>query len=193
MTAPLNVLVADDETIIAMGIETTLAKMGHTVVGRARTGGEAVTKAVDLSPDLVIMDVKMPDMDGIEASRRILAHRAVPIIILSAYSDSDLIARADAVGVSNYLVKPVTEADLRPALTIAISRFRQLHALEEEVGSLKEALRTRKLVERAKGILMDRKGLSEADAFKMLQQMSRNQNIPMAKLAESILTAHSLL
>lgn len=193
MTAPLKVLVADDETIIAMGIETTLAKMGHAVVGRARTGGEAVAKAVELSPDLVIMDVKMPDMDGIEASRRILAHRAVPIVILSAYSDSDLIERADAVGVSNYLVKPVTEADLRPALTLAISRFRQLHALEEEVGSLKEALRTRKLVERAKGILMDRKGLSEADAFKTLQQMSRNQNIPMAKLAESILAAHSLL
>lgn len=117
----------------------------------------------------------------------------MPIVILSAYSDSDLIERADAVGVSNYLVKPVTEADLRPALTLAISRFRQLHALEEEVGSLKEALRTRKLVERAKGILMDRKGLSEADAFKTLQHMSRNQNIPMAKLAESILAAHSLI
>ncbi len=192
-TESLKILIADDETLIAMSLTTMLQNIGHRVVARARSGQEAVDKAREFSPDLVLMDIKMNDMDGLEASRRILAEKPAPIVILTAFSQKDLIEQADAIGVSGYLVKPVSENDLLPAITLARSRFVQLRALETEVGDLKEALRSRKLVEQAKGILMEKEGLTEAEAFKRIQQQSRNQNIPMARLAEAIITAGNLL
>jgi AmiR/NasT family two-component response regulator len=189
----LKILIADDETLITMSLSTMLQNIGHRMIARARTGQEAVEKAKELSPDLILMDIKMEDMDGLEASRQILAQQPVPIIILTAYSQVDLIEKADAVGVSGYLVKPVSENDLLPAITLARSRFKQLRTLEHEVGSLKEALQARKLIEQAKGILMEKEGIPEAEAFRRIQQQSRNQNIPMAKLAEAIITASKLL
>ena len=189
----LRILIADDETLITMSLSTMLQNIGHRMVARARTGQEAVEKAKELSPDLILMDIKMDDMDGLEASRLILAEQAIPIIILTAYSQMDLIEKADAAGVSGYLVKPVSENDLLPAITLARSRFKQLRTLEHEVGDLKGALKARKLIEQAKGILMEKEGIQEAEAFRRIQQQSRNQNIPMARLAEAIITASKLL
>ena len=189
----LKILIADDETLITMSLSTMLENMGHRMIARARTGLEAVEKAKELSPDLILMDIKMEDMDGLEASRQILAQQPVPIIILTAYSQMDLIEKADEVGVSGYLVKPVSENDLLPAITLARSRFKQFRTLEHELGDLKEALKARKLIEQAKGILMEKEGIQEAEAFRRIQQQSRNQNIPMAKLAEAIITASKLL
>jgi two-component system, response regulator PdtaR len=189
----LKILIADDETLITMSLSTMLQNIGHRMIARARTGQEAVDKAKELLPDLILMDIKMEDMDGLEASRQILAQQPVPIIILTAYSQMDLIEKADAAGVSGYLVKPVSENDLLPAITLARSRFKQLRTLEHEVGGLKEALQARKLIEQAKGILMEKEGIPEAEAFRRIQQQSRNQNIPMAKLAEAIITASKLL
>lgn len=189
----LKILIADDETLITMSLTSMLQAIGHRVTGRARNGQEAVDKALALAPDLILMDIKMQDMDGLEASRRILSRMSVPIIILTAFSEPDLIDKADAIGVSGYLVKPVSENDLLPAIALARSRFKQLKTLEQEVGNLKEALKTRKLIEQAKGILMKKEGLSEAEAFNRIQQQSRNQNIPMAKLSEAIITADKVL
>lgn len=189
----LRILIADDETLITMSLSTMLQNMGHQVVGRVRSGEDAVEAARKVSPDLILMDIRMGDMDGIEASRRILSERSVPIIILTAFSNGDLIERADAVGVSGYIVKPVTENDLLPAITIARSRFRQLKDLEREVGNLKEALRARKLIEQAKGILMEKEGITESEAYRRIQQQSRNQNIPMVKLAEAIIATDKLI
>jgi len=189
----LKILIAEDETLITISITKMLENIGHTVVGRARTGKEAVEKALELSPDLVLMDIKMDDMDGLEASRQILALKPLPIVILTAFSQEDLIEKANEIGVSAYLVKPVSESDLLPVLVLARSRFKQLQTLQQEVGDLKEALRTRKLVEQAKGILMDKERITEAEAFKRIQQQSRNRNIPMGKLAEAIITASDLL
>jgi response regulator NasT len=189
----LKILIADDETLITMSLSTMLENIGHRMIARARTGKEAVEKAKELSPDLILMDIKMEDMDGLEASRQILARQPVPIIILTAYSQMDLIEKADEVGVSGYLVKPVSENDLLPAITLARSRFKQFRALEHELGDLKGALKARKLIEQAKGILMEKEGIPESEAFRRFQQQSRNQNIPMAKLAEAIITASKLL
>ncbi len=189
----LKILIAEDETLITVSITKMLENIGHTVVGRARTGKEAVEKALELLPDLVLMDIKMEDMDGLEASRQILARKPLPIVILTAFSQEDLIEQANEIGVSAYLVKPVSESDLLPVLVLARSRFKQFQALQQEVGDLKEALRTRKLIEQAKGILMQKEGITEADAFKRIQQQSRNRNIPMARLAEAIITASDLL
>lgn len=189
----LRILIADDETLITMSLSTMLQNMGHQVVGRVRSGEDAVEAARKVSPDLILMDIRMGDMDGIEASKRILLERSVPIIILTAFSNGDLIERADAVGVSGYIVKPVTENDLLPAITIARSRFRQFKDLEREVGNLKEALRARKLIEQAKGILMEKEGTTESEAYRRIQQQSRNQNIPMVKLAEAIIATDKLI
>ncbi len=189
----LRVLIADDETLITMSLSSMLENIGCRVAARARSGREAVQKALELSPDLILMDIKMDDMDGFEASRQILAERPVPIVILTAFSQPDLIEKADSVGVSGYLVKPVSESDLLPAITLACSRFKQFKALEQEVGDLKETVRTRKLVEQAKGLLMQQEGITEDVAFKRIHQQSRNENIPMAKLAEAIITASKVL
>ncbi len=188
-----RILIADDDTGVSSGLAGMLESIGHSVVACACCGAEAVEKTSSLSPDLVIMDIKMGDMDGLEASKRILEKRSLPIVILSAYSDSDLIKQADAIGVAGYLVKPFSRNGLQPALTLAWSRFQQLHALKKQISDLQETLKSRKLIERAKGLLMEREGITEIVAFKRIQGMSRNQNIEMARLAEAIIMSEKLM
>jgi response regulator NasT len=193
MIKGFKVLIAEDEAVISMSLAAMLKRLGLQVTGRARDGREAVKKFRELDPDIILMDIKMPNMDGLEAAKEILSIKPIPIIILTAYSQPDLIEKADSIGVSYYLIKPITEKDLMPAIRLAVSRFKELQALQKEVGDLKEALRARKLIEQAKGVIMEREGLTETEAFRRIQKQSRDSNIPMAKIAESIIIASRIL
>ncbi len=188
-----KILIAEDEALEAMGLETMLAHLGHEVVGKAKTGSEAVAMAAKTNPDLAIMDIKMLGMDGLAAAKAILTKTPMPIIILSAFSEEDLVKEANEIGVASYLTKPVMEATLRPAIALAASRFSELQRLRKEVDTLQEALETRKLVERAKGIIMKRQGLSEEEAFKLLQKQSSCRNVKMAQLAGMIVETSDFL
>src|SRR2546425_3259136 len=157
------------------------------VVGEARDGEEAVALALELEPDLAIMDVKMPKLDGIDAARRILADRPIPIVMLTAYGQEELVSRAVEAGVFGYLVKPFRETDLLPAIQAARARHAELEALREEAESLAEALATRKVVERAKGLLMEREGLTEQEAFARLRKASQVSGRPMRVVAEALI------
>src|SRR3954467_762648 len=157
------------------------------VVGEARDGEEAVALALDLEPDVAIMDVKMPKLDGIDAARRILDERPIPIVMLTAYGQDELVARAVEAGVFGYLVKPFRETDLLPAIQTARPRHAELETLREEAESLSEALATRKVVERAKGLLMEREGLSENDAFVRLRRASQSSGRPLRVVAEAVI------
>jgi len=183
----LDILLAEDESMVAISLQAQLQNLGHQVIASARTGYEAVDMAKRFTPDLVVMDVKMPELDGIEASRLISQELFCPIILVTAFSDEALIERADQAGVSAYLVKPVSEKDLAPAIRLALSRFKELESLRQEVQNLEEALATRKLIARAKGILMDRDGVSENQAFYYIQRQSRDLRISMKEMAQSIL------
>ena len=183
----MRVLLAEDETIIRMDLVALLERAGHDVIGEARDGGEAVGLAERLRPDLVVMDVKMPRLDGIEAARRILAMRPVPIVMLTAYASQDLVDRAAEIGVFGYLVKPFREADLVPAIATARARFVELEALRAVAASLADALATRKVLERAKGILMARDGLTEQQAFERIRKASQISGRPMRVIAEALL------
>lgn len=189
----LRILIAEDEAVISMSLASMLKRLGHMVIGRAKNGREAVEKVKELDPDIILMDIKMPDMDGFEAAKDILSIKQIPIIILTAYSQPDFIERADSIGVSSYLVKPVTEKDLLPAIRLAFSRFKELQSLQNEIGDLKESLRVRKVIEKAKGIIMEREGVTEAEAFRRIQKQSRDSNVPMVKIAESIIIAGRIL
>jgi two-component system, response regulator PdtaR len=156
------------------------------VVGEARDGEEAVALAADLEPDLAIMDVKMPKLDGIEAARRILERRPIPIVMLTAYGQDELVSRAVEAGVFGYLVKPFRESDLLPAIQTARARHDELAALREEAESLTEALVARKAIERAKGLLMEKEGLSEGDAFARLRRASQVSGRPLKVVAEAV-------
>lgn len=188
-----KILLAEDEAVISMSLATMLNRLGHQVVGKAKDGKEAVKKAKELDPDIILMDIKMPDMDGLDAAKEIISVKPLPIIILTAFSQPELIEKADSIGISFYLIKPITEKDLMPAIRLAVSRFKELQALQREVGDLKEALRARKLIEQAKGIIMEKEGITEAEAFRRIQKQSRNSNIAMAKIAESIIIASRIL
>jgi response regulator NasT len=179
-------LVAEDETIIRLDLKETLERAGFEVCGEARDGEEAVRLAREEKPDLAVLDVKMPRLDGIEAARRILAERPIPIVMLTAYGHDELVARAVEAGVFAYLVKPFRESDLLPAIQTAKARYAELEALREEAESLAEALVTRKIVERAKGLLMEQEGLSEQDAFTRLQRASQTSGRPMKVVAEAV-------
>ena len=183
----LRVLIADDEAIIRMGLRTMLEEMGHTVVGMAADGPSAVRLAAKQEPDLAILDIKMPDMDGLEVAEAITAKRRIPILMLTAYSDRELVERATKLAVLAYLVKPVKEADLGLAIELAMARFEEWQALEREAAGLKEALATREVVDRAKEILMQRDGLPEHEAFLSIQRRSRNSRRTMREVAEAIL------
>jgi two-component system, response regulator PdtaR len=183
----LRVLVAEDETIIRLDLREILERAGFEVCAEARDGEEAVELARSEQPDLAVLDVKMPRVDGIEAARRILAERPIPIVMLTAYGQEDLVSRAVEAGVFGYLVKPFREADLLPALQAARARHAELEALREEAESLADALAARKVVERAKGLLMERDGLSEPDAFKRLQRTSQVSGRPMRVVAEALI------
>jgi response regulator NasT len=183
----MKILVAEDETLIRLDLKEILERAGFDVCAEARDGEEAVALARDAEPDLAILDVKMPRLDGIEAARRILDERPIPIVMLTAYGHDELVSRAVEAGVFGYLVKPFRESDLLPAIRAARARHAELEALREEAESLTDALATRKVVERAKGLLMEREGLSEADAFARLRRASQVSGRPMKVVAEALI------
>ena len=185
-----RIIIADDESIIRMDLQEMLSNLGYLVVGEVGDGRSAVNLARELRPDLVIMDIKMPDMDGIDAAKILTEEEIAPVLLLTAYSQQELVSRAREAGVVGYLVKPFRESDLSPAIEVALARFSEFRALEKEVGDLQEALETRKFVDRAKGILMDTQGLTEAEAFRKIQKMSMNTRKPMKEVAEAIILAH---
>ena len=184
--ADLRILVAEDETIIRLDLREILERAGFEVCAEARDGEEAVALAESEKPDLAILDVKMPRLDGIEAARRILTERPIPIVMLTAYGQQELVSRAVEAGVFGYLVKPFRETDLLPAIAAARARHEELSALREEAESLAEALATRKVVEQAKGLLMERDGLSEQDAFARLRRASQVSGKSMRVVAEAL-------
>ncbi|CUU11229.1 MAG: response regulator [Armatimonadetes bacterium] len=188
----LRVVIADDEPIILLDLRQMLEELGISVVGEASDGRQAVEKVRQLKPDLAILDIKMPEMDGIEAARILHQERLAPVLILTAYSDRELIERAKQAGVYGYLVKPFKQADLMPAIEIALSRYHDTLELEQQVNDLKDALETRKIIERAKGILMDTYGLREQEAYRRIQVQSMNTRKSMREIAEAIIIAHTI-
>ena len=188
----IRVVIADDESIIRMDLKTLLEEMGHDVAGEAADGQKALNLARTLKPDVVIMDIKMPVMDGLDAAKIISEEKIAPVVLLTAYSQKDLIERAKDAGVFGYLVKPFQESDLVPAIEIAIARYLEAQELEESLGDLEGKLETRKIVDRAKGILMDKYKMGEADAFRRIQQQSMNQRRSMKEIAEAIIIAHEV-
>jgi two-component system, response regulator PdtaR len=190
---PLRVLIAEDEALTRTILRARLEKLGHTVIAEAENGAQAVEAARANKPDVIIMDIRMPEMDGIEAARRIVAEHPCAILFLTAFSEDALVEQAGEAGAIAYLMKPFRKEDLSPALEIAVKRYRQIQSQSKEISELKDTLETRKLIERAKGILMDRHGLKEEDAFKRIHFQARNQNKKMREIAESIITASELI
>lgn len=188
----IRIVIADDESIIRMDLKSLLEEMGFAVVGEAADGQKALELTRSLKPDVVIMDIKMPVMDGLDAAKIISEEKISPVVLLTAYSQKDLVERAKEAGVYAYLVKPFQESDLMPAIEIAIARYLEQQDLEQNLGDLEQKLETRKLVDRAKGILMDRHKLSEADAFRRIQQQSMNQRRTMKEIAEAIVIASEI-
>jgi len=182
----MRILVAEDETIIRLDLKEMLGRAGYDVCAEARDGEEAVRLARAERPDLAIMDVKMPKLDGIEAARRILDERPIPIVMLTAYGQDELVSRAVEAGVFGYLVKPFREQDLLPAITTARARHEELAAVREEAESLAEALAARKVIERAKGLLMEKEKISEQDAFARLRRASQSSGRPLKVIAEAV-------
>ena len=184
---PHRVLIAEDEALIRMDLAEMLREEGYEVVGEAGDGQEAVELAESLRPDLVIMDVKMPRRDGIDAAAEIATKRIAPILILTAFSQRELVERARDAGAMAYLVKPFSINDLIPAIELAVSRFGEITALESEVESLSDRLETRKLVERAKGLLQTKQKMSEPEAFKWIQRAAMDRRTTMRRVAEVVL------
>jgi response regulator NasT len=187
----MRVLVAEDETIIRLDLRDLLERSGFEVCAEARDGEEAVALARSERPDVAIMDVKMPKLDGIEAARRILDERPIPIVMLTAYGQEELVSRAVEAGVFGYLVKPFREQDLLPAIRAARARHEELVALREEAESLADALAARKSIERAKGLLMEREGLTEQQAFGRLRKASQISGRPLKVVAEALIATFS--
>ena len=185
-----RILVAEDEAISRMDLCEMLENLGYTVVGQAGDGVAAVNLARTLTPDLVIMDIKMPELDGISAAETLAQERTVPVLLLTAYSDREFVDRAVDAGVMGYLVKPFAEAQLKPAIEVALERWREVRQIQQDLAETKETLETRKLVERAKGVLMDSQNLKEAEAFRRIQRLSMNSRKSMREVAEAILLAH---
>jgi two-component system, response regulator PdtaR len=187
-----RVIIADDESLIRMDLREMLTNLGYLVVGEVADGRSAVNQARELRPDVVVMDIKMPDMDGIEAAKILTEERVAPVVLLSAYSQRELVDRAREAGVVAYLVKPYREEELAPAIEVALARFAEFKDLEKQVADLQQALETRKLVDRAKGILMDKQGLTESEAFRKIQKMSMDNRKAMKDVAEAIILAHQV-
>jgi two-component system, response regulator PdtaR len=190
---PLRALICEDEGVTVMQWKKALSRAGYEVVGEAVEGNKGVELARELEPDLVLMDLNMPGLGGVEATRRIMAERPVPIIILTAYSDNQAVEDALDAGACAYLVKPIASEQLIPAVKAAIARFEIAEEVRKENDNLKDALETRKLVERAKGIVMDRKKLTEAEAFRHMQKMSRDKCQTMKQTAMEVINADSIL
>lgn len=186
---PLRVLVAEDEGLIRMDLVEMLEEEGYCVVGQAGDGASAVRLATELRPDLVILDVKMPELDGLSAAEQVVSARLAAVVILTAFSERDLVERAREAGVMAYLVKPFQKKDLVPAIEMAVSRFAELVALEREVEDLHGRMAARKLVERAKGALQTSRGMTEPEAFRWIQRRSMDQRRSMRAVAQDVLDA----
>jgi AmiR/NasT family two-component response regulator len=188
ITASRRVVIAEDEAIIRLDLKEMLEEEGYSVVAEAGDGETAVSLADQHRPDLVILDVKMPVLDGISAAERIVSGRMAPVLVLTAFSQRELVERARDAGAMAYLVKPFSRADLVPAIELAVSRHEEMAALEREVASLSDRLETRKLVERAKGVLQQRLDLTEPQAFRFIQKASMDRRLTMKELAESVIS-----
>ena len=189
MLKKLKILLADDEAILRLDLREMLTDAGHEVIGEAANGEEAVKLARELKPEFIIMDVKMPVMDGLTAAKLIAADNIAPVLLLTAYSQQDIVEKASEAGVIAYLVKPIREEQLFPAMEIAEKRFQEMQKLNAELAQLKESLETRKLLDRAKGILMAAHGMTEQEAYRKMQQFSMAKRIYLKALAESIIAA----
>jgi len=189
---PTRIILAEDETIIRMDLKEELTRQGYLVVGDVGDGISAVNLSRELRPDLVIMDINMPEMDGIDASEILTREKIAPVLLLTAYNNEELIDRAKNAGVLHYLVKPWTQSSLKPAIEIALARFEEFRSLEDKVSTLEEQLLTRKSVERAKGVLMEKQGLTEQEAFRKIQRASMNARKSMREVAEAILLTNEL-
>jgi AmiR/NasT family two-component response regulator len=185
-TPKRRVVIAEDEALIRMDLAEMLAEEGYDVVAAVEDGEQAVVRTEELRPDLVILDVKMPRLDGIAAARRIASQRIAPVVMLTAFSQRDLVESARDAGAMAYLVKPFGKSDLMPAIEMAVSRFAELQQLEAEVADLSERLETRKLVDRAKGVLQEKLGLSEPDAFRWIQKTAMDLRLSMREVADGV-------
>lgn len=190
--APCRIIIADDESLIRLDLREMLTHLGYDVIAEAGDGSSAMELARKLRPDLVIMDIKMPDVDGITAAEGLTADRIAPVVLLTAYSDQALVDRAKEAGVVGYVVKPFREAELMPVIELSLARFEEFQALEREVGDLKEALESRKIIERAKGVLMEVHGLRESEAFHRIRRTSMDARKSMREVAEAILLTHEM-
>ena len=185
--APTRVVIAEDEAIIRLDLAETLVEEGYDVVGEANRGDDAVALVRELRPDVAVLDIKMPGLDGLSAAREIAAERLAAVVILTAFSQRELVERARDAGALAYLVKPFQRSELVPAIELALARFTELRDLAEQSASLSRQLETRKVVDRAKGMLMDTHGMSEADAFSFIQRAAMSGRTTMAAVAEQIL------
>ncbi|SRR6266849_4524941 len=187
-----RVLIADDETVQRMDLKDMLTTQGYLVVGEASDGVSAVTQARQTRPDLVILDIRMPEMDGLTAAKTIVQEQIAPVVLLTAFGDQPLVERAKEAGVFTYLVKPLRETELTPALEVTLARSREMRAVEKQVNTLTEQLATRKLIEQAKGILMEKLGVSEQEAYRRIRTTSMNSRKSMREVAEAILLANDM-
>ncbi len=189
---PTRIILAEDDSVIRMDLREELQRQGYLVVGDVGDGQSAINLARELRPDLVIMDIRMPEMDGIEAARVLTNERLAPVVLLTAFSDDELIERAREAGVVNYVTKPWRQSDLKPAIEIALARFQEFREMESQVKTLEDQLATRKMVEKAKGVLMEKYKLTEQEAFRRIQKLSMNNRKSMREVAEAILLTEEL-
>ena len=188
-----RIIIADDESLIRLDLREMLISLEYDVIAEVGDGRTAVDLAKKLRPDLVIMDIKMPEVDGIAAAEVLTREKIAPVVLLTAYSDQALVERAKEAGVVGYVVKPFREAELMPVIEVAMARFDEFMSLERELGSMKEALESRKVVERAKGILMKERRMSEEAAYALLRKAAMNENRRISEVAQSVVTASRLL
>jgi response regulator NasT len=186
---PTRIILAEDDSVIRMDLREELQRQGYLVVGDVGDGQSAINLTRELRPDLVIMDIRMPEMDGIEATRVLTNERLAPVVLLTAFSDDELIERAREAGVVNYVTKPWRQSDLKPAIEIALTRFQEFREMESQVKTLEDQLATRKVVEKAKGVLMEKYKLNEQEAFRRIQKLSMNNRKSMREVADAILLA----
>ncbi len=189
---PTRIILAEDDSVIRMDLREELQRQGYLVIGDVGDGQSAINLARELRPDLIIMDIRMPELDGIEAARVLTSERLAPVVLLTAFSDDELIERAREAGVVNYITKPWRQSDLKPAIEIALARFQEFREIESQVKTLEDQLATRKVVEKAKGVLMEKYKLTEQEAFRRIQKLSMNNRKSMREVAEAILLAEEV-